>query len=124
MGEWKTEINEYLEKAKKTAHYPKLSDVLDNYKVRKQLGQGVKEFDWIYPFIGLVGELGEMANILKKVMRDDLFTIRNEIREKLDDENGDIFWYLVVLIHELGLDPKQVLEHNIEKLKKRYDIGD
>ena len=124
MGERKTKIEEYLKKALLTARYPKISKLLDNYVVRKELGQGIKEFDWIYPFVGLVGEMGECANILKKVMRDSKFTIIHDTKAKLADEIGDIFWYLVVLCHELGLDPKQILEYNIEKLKERYKIAD
>ena len=40
-----------------------------------------------------------------------------------EDELGDVAWYLALTSHALGLTLEEVLEHNIEKLKKRYPEG-
>lgn len=93
----------YLVFAQKTAVYPKIG------------------YNWQYPLIGLTGELGELANILKKAIRDDGGIISQDRKEKCLDELGDIFWYLTMLCFELNINPNAVLDHNVEKLRKRLE---
>ena len=69
--------------------------------------------------MGLCGEAGEASDIVKK----HLFQGHELNREKLIDELGDVAWYLALTSHALGLTLEEVLEHNIEKLKKRYPEG-
>jgi len=75
--------------------------------------------NWKYCLIGLTGELGEIANKLKKVTRDDHDIITNEKREEVTDEIGDLFWYLMMLCYELKINPELVLLHNKSKLATR-----
>ena len=80
--------------------------------------------------LGLAGESGEFADIVKKLMfHGHEFT--DEMWEKLADEVGDILWYVSLAAHALNmLHPKngcttldELAERNIEKLKKRYPEG-
>lgn len=77
--------------------------------------------NWKYPLIGLFGEIGELANILKKATRDNEDQITENKRRECIDELGDIFWYLMVLCYELKIDPIIVLGNNIGKLKTRME---
>tara|TARA_R110000782_G_scaffold256169_2_gene345076 strand:+ start:1495 stop:1869 length:375 start_codon:yes stop_codon:yes gene_type:complete len=82
-----------------------------------------KETALAYLTLGLAGEAGEIANKVKKFIRDgDNPTKREEIGKEL----GDVCWYLAVLSDELGLNLGQIMEQNIDKLasrKKRGTLG-
>lgn len=69
--------------------------------------------------LGLAGESGECADLLKKRYYQD----GRSIRADLFDELGDVLWYVVEAAHGLGFTLEQVAEHNIDKLKKRYPEG-
>ena len=66
--------------------------------------------------LGLAGESGEFAELVKK----HLFHGHELDKEKARSELGDIMWYFSLLCHALGIDPESVLEKNILKLKARY----
>lgn len=69
--------------------------------------------------LGLAGEAGECADLLKKA----LFQDGREIKEKMIDELGDVLWYVSETATALGIWLDQIAERNIEKLKKRYPEG-
>lgn len=95
----------YQSECSKTAFYPKIGR------------------NFIYPTIGLMGEAGEVANKIKKVIRDDKSKISSEKREELKAELGDVMWYVSQLCTELGLKLSEVAEFNIKKLSSRKDRG-
>ena len=69
--------------------------------------------------MGLCGESGEAIDIVKKWLAQG-----HELdREKLAKELGDIAWYLAETAYALDLSLEEVLEGNIQKLKKRYPYG-
>ncbi len=74
-----------------------------------------------YPTLGLAGEAGEVANIVKKIQRDFSGEITDEIRAKLKDELGDVLWYISACADELGLTLTEIAEFNVEKLAKRHN---
>ena len=76
-----------------------------------------------YPTLGLAGEAGEVANIVKKIQRDHAGVLTDEVRDKLLDELGDVLWYISACADELGLTLDEIAEHNIGKLAKRYERG-
>lgn len=73
-----------------------------------------------YPTLGLTGEAGEVANIVKKIRRDFDGELTDEIRVKLQDELGDVLWYISACADELGLTLKEIAEYNVGKLAKRH----
>lgn len=93
------EMNEYQRKALKT------------YKMT----------GYLYVTLGLCGEAGEVAEKVKKLLRDSGGTVTDEFRESLKKELGDVLWYLSVLSHEFGIDFDSVAVTNIEKLASRAD---
>ena len=74
-----------------------------------------------YPTLGLAGEAGEVANIVKKIQRDHGGVINDEIRGKLQDELGDVLWYISACADELGLTLTEIAEFNVRKLAKRHN---
>jgi NTP pyrophosphatase (non-canonical NTP hydrolase) len=56
-----------------------------------------------YARLGLFGEAGEIANQVKKILRDDEGILTSERETKLADELGDVFWYATRLAHEHGV---------------------
>ena len=69
--------------------------------------------------MGLCGESGEAIDIVKKWMAHG-----HELdKEHLAKELGDIAWYLASAATALDMDLEDILQANIEKLKKRYPEG-
>ncbi len=73
-----------------------------------------------YPTLGLTGEAGEVANIVKKIQRDSGGIVTDEIRAKLKDELGDVLWYISACADELGITLAEIAEYNVEKLAQRH----
>ena len=76
-----------------------------------------------YPTLGLAGEVGEIANDVKTIMRDNNGIITDEKKEELKGEISDVMWYISTLATELGLDIKMIAQYNIEKLFSRKERG-
>lgn len=66
--------------------------------------------------LGLIGEAGEFADEVKKVVFHGKALQRNRLVEEL----GDTLWYLAVASHELGATLDEVAEANIAKLRHRH----
>ncbi|MFA5421006.1 MAG: nucleoside triphosphate pyrophosphohydrolase family protein [Patescibacteria group bacterium] len=95
------DFNNYQKEAKKTALYPNQGD------------------NYIYPTLGLVGEAGEVADKIKKIIRDENSIISSEKREEIKKELGDVLWYISQLSTELNIDLEDVAKTNLEKLLSR-----
>ncbi len=73
----------------------------------------------IYPTLGLCGESGEIAEKIKKVIRDNNGIISDETKQLLVKELGDVLWYVSAISNELGVDLNTVAEVNVAKLSNR-----
>jgi len=100
-------LNEYQELAQRTSSGKSLLEI--NHCAAKILN-GV---------IGLAGEAGECADIVKKF----LFQGHDLDRNKLIDEIGDVLWYCCEAAAGLGVTLEEIGQHNIEKLRRRYPDG-
>lgn len=76
-----------------------------------------------YVALGLAGEAGEVANKVKKVIRDNDGQTNNEIRADLAKEIGDVLWYLTRLADEIGYSLEYLAEGNLDKLRSRHERG-
>ena len=68
----------------------------------------------LYPTLGLCGETGEVAEKVKKQVRDGVFN-RHEVAKEL----GDVLWYLSNLANDIGYNLDEIADINIEKLTSR-----
>ena len=51
-----------------------------------------------YLMYGLLSEFGEVADVLKKQIRNG--TVPDDVRRRLVDEIGDVLWYATVITYE------------------------
>jgi NTP pyrophosphatase (non-canonical NTP hydrolase) len=99
------DLTKYQAKAKKTAIY-------------KNQGK-----NYIYPSLGLAGEIGEVMDKIKKIYRDKNDKISKEDAHSIASDLGDVLWYLSQLATELKLDMSKVAEMNLKKLEERKKSG-
>jgi NTP pyrophosphatase (non-canonical NTP hydrolase) len=92
------ELNEYQKEAINTAIYP-------------------KEDGLTYAVLGLVGESGEIAEKMKKMMRDSIPIA--EVKRDIGYELGDVLWYIANLANEIGMTLDEVATLNLIKVKDR-----
>ena len=71
--------------------------------------------------LGLSGESGEVAEKVKKYLRDtDMSMIaRDYLAKELEKELGDVLWYITTLGYVLGLDLEKIAIKNVYKLSSR-----
>ena len=77
----------------------------------------------LYPTLGLCGEAGEVAEKVKKMIRDDGGVLSPERRGALAGELGDVLWYVAQLATEAGLDLDVIARDNLDKLRSREERG-
>ena len=79
--------------------------------------------NYIYPTLGLVGEAGEVAEKIKKVIRDKEGKFDEESKKGLKKELGDVLWYISNLCTEFNFKLEDVAIQNLDKLKLRAAKG-
>lgn len=99
------ELSEYQRLSRRTAAYPRAGE------------------DMTYPALGLCGEAGEVAEKVKKTIRDDGGVLTDERRAALAQELGDVLWYAAQLATEAGLELDRIAADNLEKLLSRQQRG-
>ena len=103
--------------------YKKVSD-LDMYQqVAKQTAIYPREQAIIYPTLGLTGEAGEVANKVKKIIRDDGNKINEGLVQEISAEIGDCLWYISVLADDIGIKLSDIANANLIKLANRKKKG-
>jgi NTP pyrophosphatase (non-canonical NTP hydrolase) len=76
-----------------------------------------------YPALGLAGEGGEVANQVKKIIRDDGGVVTEARRLAILKELGDVLWYVADIATALGADLSTIAFQNLDKLYSRKDRG-
>lgn len=74
-----------------------------------------------YVTLGIAGEAGEVAEKVKKIIRDDDGVVSEAKKVEISKELGDVLWYLAAMCDELGLDFDEVAQQNIDKLASRKE---
>lgn len=69
--------------------------------------------------LGLVGEAGEIAEKVKKQVRDGKLAVGEDIIKEL----GDVVFYLTALANYYDSDLDEVLQKNVDKLNDREERG-
>jgi|TARA_R110002167_G_scaffold74728_1_gene208975 NTP pyrophosphatase (non-canonical NTP hydrolase) len=99
-----SDFNAYQRSAARTAIYPHQHKIL-------------------YPALGLAGEAGEVANKVKKLIRDGPDNRPDTWREDIASEIGDVLWYCAALATDLNLTLGMIAAQNEKKLSKRKRDG-
>ena len=79
----------------------------------------LKDTGFIEKILGLVGEAGETAEKIKKILRDKDGKASKEDRVLITKELGDILWYVASIARYLNIPLSEVAELNIKKLESR-----
>jgi len=74
-----------------------------------------------YVTLGLAGEAGEVAEKVKKIIRDNNGEVSEEKRKEVLKELSDVFWYLSDLCDYFGSDMGSVMYMNVDKLYSRME---
>lgn len=75
----------------------------------------------VYPALGLVGEAGEVAEKVKKVIRDDNGSFSEEKKIEIAKELGDVLWYIANLAADIDMSMDLIATMNIDKLQSRKE---
>ena len=98
------DFGDYQQKARDTAVYP-------------------REYSILYPTLGMCGEAGEVAEKVKKVIRDKGGEFNDFDRMAIRKELGDVLWYMAQICSDLDFHLDSVAWTNIEKLRRRKEDG-
>jgi NTP pyrophosphatase (non-canonical NTP hydrolase) len=98
---------------------PLTLDEYQNLAARTAGAGGSGDRRLIISALGLAGEAGEFANIVKKLTAHG-----HEISaEDLADELGDVLWYIAEAATACGLSLGVLAQQNVDKLRQRYPEG-
>jgi NTP pyrophosphatase (non-canonical NTP hydrolase) len=94
----------------------------------------LKKHDQFFQMNALLGELGELANVIKKeefyldfpsyqdkVENQIKFGIRKPFREMFVDEAGDVLFYFIQLLNTKEVTLEEIIEYQINKLNKQSE---
>ena len=100
-----SDFNAYQRSAARTAIYPHQHKIL-------------------YPALGLAGEAGEVANKVKKLIRDGEDVEGFELKKiAIASEIGDVLWYCAMMAKEVGVPLNTIMQENLSKLHSRKERG-
>lgn len=74
----------------------------------------------LYPFIALRGEVGEVLNAWKKVLRKG-GEITEEVRQTMKDELGDVLWYYAACSFVCGANTEKAQSQEISAIQTFYE---
>ena len=112
-------IEEYMDFVDKvTSEASKSSDKM-NERVEYLNSNGVEVSRLLTASIGLSGEVGELNEIIKKILFQAK-TYDSVTHEHMKRELGDILWYVTQACLALNIDLLDVIKANKEKLSQRF----
>ena len=100
------DFDEYQEKAKKYDFFEATSDL--------------KAVGFTEKVLGLVGEAGETADKIKKLLRDKDGEVSDVDKELVIKELGDTMWYIASISRYLETPLSEVARGNLDKLESRW----
>lgn len=119
-------FDEYQQRAHQTAFYPSIvivqappSDVVElatTFRIKTDVS-------WAYATIGLSGEVGELLNYLKKIIRDRNGVVTEEDKSHIIGELGGVLWYVAELATAFGLSLEEIAQFNLGQLASRAERG-
>lgn len=80
----------------------------------------LKDAGFLEKVLGLVGEAGETADKIKKILRDKDGIVSDKDQELIVKELGDTLWYIASIARYMDVDLSEVASSNLNKLEGRY----
>ena len=118
------DLNKYKEFVEKVTSLESNSTmVLNNTMIELEKESNVNIALLLTGAIGIASEGGEFSEIVKKCVFQGK-PLNDETVFHAKRELGDIMWYWINSCRALGLDPNEVVEENVNKLKARYPDGE
>lgn len=111
------DFDSYQQKVQATAVYPGSGEGEEYVEVPR------KTLAILYTALGAAGECGEIADKVKRILRDDGGILTEDRRLSIAKEAGDAFWYLAALCEEIGFTAAEVALMNLDKLRDRQERG-
>ena len=93
------------------------------YRLVELDGKGANIERLVTAGVGINAEGGEFLEIIKKMVFQGK-PWNDDNREHLIIELGDLLWYVAQATQALGVSFEEVIETNVNKLKKRYPGGE
>lgn len=87
------------------------------------ISEGNEFNDLLHWVLGINGEAGEVAEKVKKIIRDKGGKVSEDDKRELGKEIGDVLWYLAVFAHHLGIEFDDIATDNLKKLADRRTRG-
>ena len=112
---WTEEESETNKTKKYMSEFKKYAEFVESLKVYPYTAT------IIYPALGLCGEAGEVAEKVKKIIRDKGSVYTPEDKFEILKELGDVLFYITALSQDLGFSLEDVAMMNVEKLMSRKE---
>lgn len=77
----------------------------------------------IYPALALNGEAGEVAEKVKKCLRDNYGIFNEERKKEILKELADVLWYIWATADDMGYTLEDIMEVGIKKVKERQETN-
>ena len=87
------------------------------------ISEGNEFNDLLHWVLGVNGEAGEIAEKVKKIIRDKGGKVSEDDKKELAKEIGDVLWYLAVFANHLGIEFDDIADANLKKLADRKKRG-
>jgi len=117
MESIQTEANEWLERKYKDMKISEYSEAAAETAIYSQAHA------ILYPALGMAGEAGEVANKVKKIIRDGIDKQPDDWREQIAAEIGDVLWYCAALARDINIPLATIAAQNRDKLQARKQKG-
>ena len=94
--------------------------IRDYYKAAKRTINPKLDYNDVrnHALHGIASECGEIHGLYQKTYQGHELS-----KERVMDEAGDLMWFVMELCFAEGIDPQEMLEYNVDKLRKRYPGG-
>lgn len=113
---------EYIDFVKSVTSKPSCDAEVLIERIRELEGDGVKLTHLLTFALGMIGELGETVDLIKKVVFQSR-EMTQDVKDKLCKEASDVAFYFAQFCIAMDVDFEDIMQINFDKLSARYPEG-